>query len=385
MSLTGAQVVARALSEARCDVITHVPGYGASEVYEASRTGRVRATVSYHEEVAYAVGHGAALCGARAAVVIKKHGLAKAANAVQSSLAAGVTAGLVVVVSDDREGLRSDTIFEGGAFISGLGLPYLEATADTVHDAVFEAFVRSEQTSLPHAVLIDASALAASTHCEPAPRRLDLPPLYERDVARHLVCPLLTKYQLAVLRARQEGRSADEVPRPTLPRVPEQAPAPWQATLRDYQVFYDALRAVPRDFTSGDTGLCSLFGFPPYDAIDAVSYYGGAIPLAIGAWLAGREHAWAMTGDFAFVAAGPLGLIEAAHRQAPLKIAIFANGRAEATGGQNLPADDLERALGGYEGCVHRVEDGRDPVAVRAAIDEAMMKEGLRIIVLRYT
>lgn len=384
MGLTGAQAVARALSDARCEVITHVPGYGASEVYEASRTGRVRATLSYHEEVAYAVGHGAALCGARAAVVIKKHGLAKAANAVQSSLAAGVTAGLVVVVADDREGLRSDTIFEGASFIEGLGLPYLEATADGAHDAVFEAFMRSEQSSLPHAVLIDASALAASTDREPAMRWLDLPPLYERDAARHLVCPLLTKYQLAVLRARQDGRSPDAVPRPTLPRVPDEAPEPWQATLRDYQVFFDALRAVPRDFTSGDTGLCSLFGFPPYDSVDAVSYYGGAIPLAIGAWLAGREHAWALTGDFAFVAAGPLGLIEAAHRQAPVKIVIFANGRAEATGGQSMPIDDLERALGGYEGCVHRVQDGRDPVAVRAAIDEAMMKDGLRIIVLRY-
>ena len=384
MSLSGAQAVARAISDARCDVITHVPGYGASEVYEASRAGRVRATLSYHEEVAYAVGYGAALCGARTAVVIKKHGLAKAANAVQSSLAAGVTAGLVIVVADDREGLRSDTIFGGEAFFRGLELPCVTADANGVYDAVFEAFIRSEQTSLPQAVLIDASDLVAPLTTDLASRRLDLPPLYQRDVARHLVCPLFTKYQLQVLRARQQGRSPDEVPRPVLPTVPDGLPAPWQPTLRDYRVFFDALRTVPRDFTSGDTGLCSLFGFPPYEAVDAVSYYGGAVPLAIGAWLAGREQAWALCGDFAFVAGGPLGLLEASHRHAPLKVVVFNNGRAEATGGQPLLADDLHRALAPWEGCVHRVEEGRDPLAVRFAIDEAVQKEGLRIIVLSY-
>lgn len=384
-SMTGAQAAARALSDARCSVVTHVPGHGASEVYEATQRQRVRATLSYHEEAAYAVAHGAALCGARAAVVIKLHGVLKAANAVQSSLACGVTAGLVCIIADDRAGARSDTIFEAAPLLRGLQLPFREAAADQIHDAVLDAFIDSERTSLPQAVLVDTEALAAVVTRPPAERRLDLPPLYERDAARHIVCPLFTRYQRDLLLARLAGKAADAIARPSLPRVPQDMPEAWQPTLRDYAVFFDALRSVPRDFTSGDATLSSLFGLPPHDAVDAVSYYGGAIPLAVGGWLSGREHVWALSGDFGFTAAGSLGLVEAWHRQAPIKVAIFANGKAQASGGQPVNPDDLERLLGGWETRLHRVDDARDPVAVRGAIDEAMQKDGLRLILLHYT
>lgn len=384
MSLTGAQAVAQALSEARCTVITHVPGRGATLVHEATLVNRVRAALSFHEEAAYAIAHGAALCGSRAAVLIKSHGLLKAANAMQSSLAAGVTAGLVVVVAGDAEGRSSDTIFDVTGVVEGLGLPFVRAVADDAHDAVLEAFARSERTSLPQAVLVESTDLEAPVTREPVPRKLDIPPLYARDPARHLVCPLFTRYQREVLDARRTGGEVDAIARPRLPHVPDDLPESWHDTLRDYAVAFEALRTVPRDFTAGDTGLSSLFGLPPYHAVDAVTYYGGSIPLAVGAWLAGREHAWAVTGDYAFAAAGALGLTEAAHRQAPVKVVIFANGQARATGGQTVALDDVEAIIGGYEARVHRVEDARDGVAVREAVEEATQRDGLRIVLLQY-
>ncbi|NDD30320.1 MAG: hypothetical protein EB084_18840, partial [Proteobacteria bacterium] len=208
--------------------------------------------------------------------------------------------------------------------------------------------------------------------------------LAARDPARHLVCPLFTRYQREVLDARRTGGEVDAIARPRLPHVPDDLPESWHDTLRDYAVAFEALRTVPRDFTAGDTGLSSLFGLPPYHAVDAVTYYGGSIPLAVGAWLAGREHAWAVTGDYAFAAAGALGLTEAAHRQAPVKVVIFANGQARATGGQTVALDDVEAIIGGYEARVHRVEDARDGVAVREAVEEATQRDGLRIVLLQY-
>ncbi len=92
-------ILARALLDAGAAVVTHVPGHGATEVFAAfcELDGKQHA-ISFHEEVAYPIAHGASLLGQRAATVIKAHGLVKAANSVLDSLSAGTTAGFLVVV-----------------------------------------------------------------------------------------------------------------------------------------------------------------------------------------------------------------------------------------------------------------------------------------------
>jgi TPP-dependent indolepyruvate ferredoxin oxidoreductase alpha subunit len=372
-------IVARAIRDAGCEVAAHVPGHGATAIFEALGGG----VISCHEEAAYGVVHGAALCGARAVVVMKTHGLAKAANAVLSSLSAGVRGGLVVILSDDRAGRSSDNIFDAEALLRGLELPFARAGPGDAYPAVREAFAGSERNGLPRAVLFDADDLeleAEEVHATPE-LASTLP--YVRDIARHLVCPLFTRYQRAVLEARLHGRNADEIERPSVPTMADLPPR-WQPTFDAYRVFFDAFRAVPRGFTAGDATLASLFALPPYQLVDAVTYYGGSIPLATGASLAGLDDVWAVSGDFSFLAGGGLGLLEAARREVPVKIVIFANGRAEATGGQTVPLGDLERVLAGYERVLHRVRDGRDPERVRLALDEAVAARELRIVLLRY-
>lgn len=76
---------------------------------------------------------------------------------------------------------------------------------------------------------------------------------------------------------------------------------------------------------------------------------GGSIPLAIGAMLAGKEQVWAVSGDFSFIAAGHLGLIEAINRELAIKVVIFNNRKAETTGGQSIHNDLLMRVLKPYE------------------------------------
>jgi TPP-dependent indolepyruvate ferredoxin oxidoreductase alpha subunit len=106
---------------------------------------------------------------------------------------------------------------------------------------------------------------------------------------------------------------------------------------------------------------------------------GGSTALALGAHLAGVEDAWAVTGDFSFVAAGHLGLAEAYAREAPLKTLLLVNGEAAATGGQPLPRRALDRALAPYADDV-RWARGDDGPALAATLREAAAHAGPRIV-----
>ena len=99
-----AEIIGQALADANVVNVSHVPGAGANEIYAAYlNVVKKPAAVSFHEEVAYAVAHGSGLSGKRAAVVMKTHGLAKAANAVIASLSSGTNAGCVAILADDRD------------------------------------------------------------------------------------------------------------------------------------------------------------------------------------------------------------------------------------------------------------------------------------------
>jgi len=87
-----------------------------------------------------------------------------------------------------------------------------------------------------------------------------------------------------------------------------------------------------------------------------------------------------VTGDYAFLAAGHMGLIEAQARRIPLKVLIMDNGCAMATGGQPVPEGLLERALGGWTSFVHRIDKPADPRAVREVLSRAQASEKLEIV-----
>ncbi len=394
---TVAESLAQAVADADVRTVTFVPGFGASETFEAvrRRLGR-ELPLSFHEEVAFSVAFGSALRGRRAVALVKTHGLLKAANAVAAALSCGTTAAMSLWVFDDPEGRHSDNILDAEVILNGLGLSWTRLPASGARDAALEVLAKSETTGLPHALLIDADSCA-----KPDPRTLPLPlplpavepaatavlgppPPYRRDAARHLVCPFLTRYQRAVLDARRAGANPDSVPRPDLPRIPDDAPERWHSTLRAYGAWFCALRETAPAFVAGDTGLSGLFGLPPFDSVDVICHMGGSVPLAVGAQLAGQGPVWAVSGDFSFVAAGHLGLLEAVTRNAPIKVAVFVNGRSEATGGQPVSAELVRRVLSGYADLVTWVDRPWEPSNSRAAIRDALAAEGPRVLVLDF-
>ncbi len=141
MKATVADTIAYALQDLGVNILTHVPGYGGTETFESYKKINMRnPQISFHEEVAYTICHGASIVGKRSACLIKAQGVAKAANSVIDSLYTSVTAGFVTFIFDDNIGSHSDNIMETEALLKGLSLPYIIADTITIYDDVINAF-----------------------------------------------------------------------------------------------------------------------------------------------------------------------------------------------------------------------------------------------------
>jgi len=380
------RAIAWALQDAGVKVVTHVPATGATAIFDAYNE-LIGATPSYafNEEVAFTMAQGAALAGARSAAVIKSHGLAKAANSVIDSMTLGTTAGFVAVVMDDPAGRHSDNIFDLEDFLKGTGIPFKKAGGDTVYNDLVECFLWSEELKTPVALFVNSELVSRETACE---RRRLRPPeaKYQRDPLRHVLCPPLAAYQSKVLKARLARTDWRVIPAPGMPVVPDGLPSEWRSAASLYvplfEVFEELRPQIP--FACGDTGLSSLFAFPPFACVDTCSYYGGSLPLAIGFHLGGFGRAWAVTGDYAFLAAGHMGLIEALARRIPLKVLLMDNGCAMATGGQPIPAGVFEQVLAGWAPFVSRIDNPRDKFAVRSVLNRAIRSDRLEIVAARF-
>jgi TPP-dependent indolepyruvate ferredoxin oxidoreductase alpha subunit len=379
-----AQVIAHAVDDAGTTVVTNVPGFGGTQVLaEYLRIVRSVHPVSLHEEVAYSIAHGAGLLGKRSATLVKAHGFAKAANAVVDSLSSGTTAGFVVMIFDDKLGKHSDSVFDVVALLRGLGIPHRVLQARHAYLDVMDAFRRSEELRLPVVLVVDADDLEQAAEYSPV-RKKPPSPSYEKDVSQHVVSPHLAQYQHQVLQTKLSGRNWRLIKKPALPRIPNDLPEAYQHTARSYMSLFEVFRKLRGRIVTGDTGISMLFAFPPYDCIDVGTYMGGSIPLAIGAYLAGYHDVWALTGDFSFVAAGHLGLVEAINRGIPLKVLVFSDGKATATGGQPVQDRVLNCVLRGYDPYLRRISNPQDKTEVEAILTEATQTHEMRIVLADY-
>ena len=378
-----ADALAAALVDAGVRIATHVPATGATEVYDAfcARAGQPK-IYSYNEETAYTLAHGAAIGGARSVAILKSHGFAKAANSIVDSIVAGTTAGFVVLVFHDATGSHSDTVLDTAALVGGTKIPVIQTGPEAACAAIFQAFQTAERLHLPVAVVLDSDDLSQSVA---APREQLPPPaaVYRRDIYQFLLCPLLAPYQTRLLEARRAGQEPP-ADKPALPTVPDGLPSKFKTAALTYQPIFDAFKKTKGNdaVVAGDAGTSTLFAFPPYDCVDLTTFYGGSIPLACGLYLAGRTNAWAVCGDFAFIAATHLGLPEALQRRIPLKVLIFHNGVAAATGGQPIQPEVFENTIGGWRDYVRTVRYDADPAEIEKTLAAAKASDRLEIVVI---
>ena len=377
------ELIAQALLDIKVGVINYVPGYGGTAVYRslAEKTGKP-GFISFHEEVAYTVAHGACLMGTRAAMLCKTHGIMKAANSVSDSLMCGTTAGLVVIIAEDKGGTHSDSIIETKPFLDGIGMPNIWSNPKEIYDDIHRAYALSEKYRLPWAVILDADDTNFNTPY--LPRFSTPPPAYTKDIAQHILNPLYNSYQHKVYQAKMADDNWGSIPKPMIPTIPGATSDNWKNAVAAYEPFFKVYKKYRGEIVTGETGILSQFSADPYQCTDIATYMGGSIPLAMGAYLAGKRNVWAISGDFSFLSAGPLGLLEATLRDIPLKVVILDNGKAVTTGGQPVAENALEICLAPYENLILRVNNQDDGGELERALEEMTGSGDLRILVVNY-
>lgn len=380
MKETAAAAIAHALLDLGVDVVTHVPGYGGTETFQALiELSSKNLKYSFHEEVAYTIAHSAAMLGRRSAVLMKTHGLAKAANSITDSMYTTFDAGFVSFIFEDQSGKHSDNILESAPILNGLSMPFLHSKPESVYDDVIAAYELSEKKKQPVALIVDSLSVKKEVEFQPKENLRKRFP-YKRDIYSHVVHPMLSDYQYKVFLAKKFDGDTTILQRPELPVVPDQFPERAKNASRKYMSLFDVFRNYKGDIVTGDTSASSSFAFPPYNCIDMITYMGGSIPLAIGAVMSGYKNVWALTGDFGFIAAGHLGLVELLQRELPLKILIFMNRQAAATGGQPIQKKIMLHMLAPYERYIVHISNPADPLETNEVFKEVSASGELKII-----
>ncbi|NQV02621.1 MAG: hypothetical protein HQ542_08250 [Bacteroidia bacterium] len=372
-------LIAQALLDASVQVVTYVPGYGGTAIFKAlaQKTGKP-GFISFHEEVAYTVAHGASLMGTRSALLCKTHGIMKAANSLSDSLQCGTTAGLVVIIPEDKGGTHSDTIIETKPFLDGIGMPNFWSTPDKIYDDIHQAYELSEKYRLPWGIILEADDVNQDM---PYLSRYSNPTsIYSPNVVQHVLCPLYNPYQRNVYDAKMNDQPWQTIPEPPIPIIPEGTPEIWKKAVKRYEPFFSVYKKYRGEIVTGDTGIISQYSAEPWHSFDIITYMGGSIPLAIGATLAGRKNVWAIMGDFSFISAGPLSLLEAKLRNLPLKVVILDNGKAVTTGGQEIPAGALDLCLAPYQEHIIRIENPHDSRELEQAFEMMTGSDELKIL-----
>jgi TPP-dependent indolepyruvate ferredoxin oxidoreductase alpha subunit len=391
MESTISGAIAAALQRAGVKVVTCVPGAGGNEVFEDFKLiSRQLVPVSFHEEPAYSIAHGAAIAGARSAVLFKSHGLIKAGNSVTDSLYCCLTAGMLALVFSDKDGHSSDSILDIGPFLQGIGLPYQVADYSDIYNQVLRLLDLSEKMGLPQAMVVESSEVGAPTAIGGLAVAVEMTerenprPVYRRDIASRVLCPFFARYQYSVLECKYRGEDWHQISRPAAPQIPGSAPGRWQALVEAYSGLFRVFKQIRGPLVTGEPGVSSLFACEPYGCIDITTYLGGSIPLAIGAYLGGQREVWAVSGDFAFISAGHLALLEAWQRQIPLKVLVLDNGESATTGGQVVPENALETVLCGYRDFVSHIRHPEDNDEVEAVLKQAQSSPAIAIVVADY-
>lgn len=150
--LSGNEAVARGAYEAGVKMAVGYPGTPSTEILEtmAERHRSVYSQWSPNEKVAFEVGIGASIGGARALVTMKHVGLNVAADPLMTFAYTGVNGGFVVVSADDPEMHSSQNEQDNRIFARFANIPFLEPSdSQESKDMLVAAYEISERYDTP--------------------------------------------------------------------------------------------------------------------------------------------------------------------------------------------------------------------------------------------
>ncbi|MBN1213010.1 MAG: indolepyruvate ferredoxin oxidoreductase subunit alpha [candidate division Zixibacteria bacterium] len=150
--LSGNEAVARGVLEAGVKLAVGYPGTPSTEILEtvADRYPSVYAQWSPNEKVAFEVGIGASMGGARALVTMKHVGLNVAADPFMTFAYTGVNGGFVFVSADDPEMHSSQNEQDNRFFAKFAQVPFLEPSdSQESKDMLLKAYEISEKFDTP--------------------------------------------------------------------------------------------------------------------------------------------------------------------------------------------------------------------------------------------
>jgi len=105
--------------------------------------------------------------------------------------------------------------------------------------------------------------------------------------------------------------------------------------------------------------------------------------MAIGAHIAGKKDAICITGDFSFFSAGILGFHEALIHKIPLKLVIFDNRKASATGGQEISSIMIETFKAAHNKSIQTLDlNTASAEKIGTSIKELISSKILSILIL---
>ncbi|MFY7992533.1 MAG: thiamine pyrophosphate-dependent enzyme [Bacteriovoracaceae bacterium] len=328
------EVISDSLLQNNFESVFNVPGFGGTEVVNDLITKKHPKTfINLNEESAFSVGYGVSFCGKRSALLIKSQGFFKALNAITSSMSTELISANLIFVFDDTEGKSSDNILPTRKVVESCELPFVVLGENPSKD-IADGIKLSETMKLPVAIYVDCTKLNYKYNLKII-KNLQKKRSIKSHFTNRVACPILTQYQRNHLinrlsKIRKVGLA------PKIKDIKSVLPERLVSEFVKYEVFMNVFKKHKPTFVSGDAGTSALFAFDPFNCIDSCTYMGGGPGMAVGAKIAGINDVVCITGDFSFLSAGILGFNEAFNCSIPIKIIIFSNGRAHATGGQKI-------------------------------------------------
>jgi indolepyruvate ferredoxin oxidoreductase alpha subunit len=155
-------------------------------------------------------------------------------------------------------------------------------------------------------------------------------------------------------------------------------------------------KQIPRPIVVGETGCLIRLNNPPFEMLDAKYAMGSSIGIASGLARSGvKDKILAITGDSAFLHTGINALVNAAHHQADIIVAVMDNATVAATGFQAPAGADTaatgekvepiypEKVAAGLSIDNVRVLDAFDKTSIEGVLQEAFGMKGLSVLVVR--